>query len=195
MLIDSSYIIFFATAIAVLQIMPVLAQWQEKGGEYLHLDEAFLVPMALLLSPLSASTVFILAVLVAGIMQQRTWYKVLFNAAQMGFSAGGGVWLAREIGGLDGAVIGALLYTILTALFVSLVRMFVESVPFTYSLTNQVPLRVVMSLSAIILGVAMITSITDHPEIFPPVAMAVVGAQVWYSRSTQPEIGIVSVYG
>ena len=72
-----------------------------KGDETegLHLDEAFLVPMVLLLPPVGVLVGFAAAAVVAHLIHRRPLLKVAFNAGQLVTAAGAAVALFRLLGG------------------------------------------------------------------------------------------------
>ncbi|HVM02336.1 MAG TPA: EAL domain-containing protein [Acidimicrobiales bacterium] len=119
--------LLFGLGIAALQIAPVRVS-HEGQGEYLHLEEAFLVPMALYLTPPETLAALGAAVAVGEAWHRRGWLKGMFNVGQTVAAAGLGLGVGRLLGAragdlsdqaLFGAAAGALTYSAASMLLVA----------------------------------------------------------------------------
>lgn len=164
-------IMLFAVGLASLQILPVIAQ-DNREKEYLHFDEAFLIPMFIALSPIQVMLTMALAISVSSSLLGRAWYKTLFNTAQMSIAALLGGYLALSGTGLTGAVIGATVYAVLTASAVFVLFRYVLKVEWE----SNIPFRSVVLGTSLVLGIVMSTRL----DLTPIVATATVGIQMGY---------------
>lgn len=170
---------FFLMGLAAIQVIPALVPHASEG-ENLYLDESFLVPMTLMLALPEILMVFGVAVFLAHAWKRMPWYKMGFNVGQVMLSATFGFMVASVVGGLLGAVLGGVVYAALSALAVNGIVSYVQGTRFLDGLRDTLPFRTVMLASSVLLGAAMNVAIVSRPEIFPPVAMGVIGLQMWY---------------
>ncbi len=179
-----SEIILFLVGLGALQIIPTLVPHPAgREGENLFLDEAYLVPMVLALKSYETALIFAAVVFFVHVVQNKSHVKTLFNTIQIAFAAGAGALIGSLIGSLPGAVIGAIVYAAMSALTVGVLLSRLEQRPFKEWLFNDIGFRIAMLVSSLSLGVCMQIAITGYPEIFPLVAMGVVGFQMAYQRA------------
>jgi hypothetical protein len=95
--------VFFTIVLAVFQTAPLRLR---HGGETetLQLEETFVIPMALLLSPLETVLGIGLAVAFGHVWERRDASKTLFNLGQMITAAGVGVLVSQLLGAETGRV-------------------------------------------------------------------------------------------
>lgn len=171
--------ILFATGLTAIQVFPILMPGAVNEAEHLNLDETFLVPMILLMGPVLVAAAMGLSVLASHAVSRKVWYKMLFNMGQRMLAAGVSAWVGHLIGGVFGAVAGGMLFAVLTMLAVNGLISVLDHVPLSRRLLADVPLRVVLVSSALVLGVAMART----PSMFAPIAFACVGAQMWFQQA------------
>lgn len=178
-------IILFATGIVAVQSLPVFMSHGDNR-EAIQIEEAFMISMFMLLSTLAMVSAISLAVLIYSTILQREWYKILFNLVNSGVAIAIATISAQAIGGLNGAVVGAILYTVLTAVGLAILFKFLHS-----NFNLDLPFRSVMLGTAILLGIAMFSS----PALMPLVAIATVGTQMWYqqTRSPKPILAVIPI--
>ena|SRR5581483_6011486 len=116
-----------AAAAITLQIAPIRLG-HDAQSEYLHLDEAFLVPMAIFLSAPEMAVGLALAVLAGNLWHRRGWMRTAFNSGQAAATAAVGASVARAAGAGTGAftgrsaaaaVAGVLVYSVLSMVAVA----------------------------------------------------------------------------
>lgn len=169
-------IILYATGIAAVQLLPV---YMSRNGtrEAIQIEEAFLVSMFLLLNIFTLVSALVLSGLACGILLKREWYKTLFNSINSGVAAIIAMIAAKWVGGLNGAVVGGLMYAGLTAIGLSILFKLIH-IKFNLDL----PFRSIMIGTALVLGIAMYSS----PALMPLVAFVTIGTQMWYQRTPTP---------
>ena len=173
--------ILFATGIAAVQILPVYV-FHNDSREAIQIEEAFMISMFMLLGVAAMVSAVSLAILTYSTVLHREWYKILFNLVNSGIAVAIATVAAHSIGGLNGAAVGATIYTISTAVGLSVLFKFLHA-----KFTLDIPFRSVMLGTAIILGLAMYSS----PAAMPIVAIATVGTQMWYQQVRAPEMATV----
>jgi diguanylate cyclase (GGDEF)-like protein len=183
--------IFFTLALAALQGRPVRVA-HEGQLENLQLDEAAFVPMALLLSPLEAMLALGLAVLFGHVILRKGVLKTSFNLGQMLFSSAVGLAIAHAIGmrpnhlgvrELVAAVVGGLVFTILSAVAVALIVVVAQSSSLRTTLLDGATVRLTTWLGSFSLGVLLVAATLTHEWVLPLVIAPFVMLQVSYSRA------------
>jgi uncharacterized membrane protein len=178
-----SLIILFLVGLLAIQIIPTLVPHPAgREAESLFLDEAYLIPMMLALKSYETILLLVASVFIVHIMEDKSRIKTLFNTVQITFAISVGVLVSTLIGGLLGAIIGALVFSVISSISVGLLISKIEHRPFMEGFRNDIWFKLTMTASALALGVCMQISITGHPEVFPLVAMGVVGFQMAYQR-------------
>lgn len=174
-------IILFATGIAAVQIIPVYV-FHDEQSEALQIEEAFMISMFMLLNVFAMVAAVSLAIITNHTLNKKPWYKLLFNLINSGIAAAASITAAHTIGGLTGAAMGALIYTILTAtgIFLLFKKLGVQ-------FTLDLPFRIVMLGTAIILGLAMYT----NPAAMPIIAILTIGTQMWYQSTRRPILSLI----
>ncbi|MDQ3945246.1 MAG: EAL domain-containing protein, partial [Actinomycetota bacterium] len=127
----------FAVFLALSWTFPLRVLRQEETVAY-HLDEAFLVAMALLVPPLGIVLAFGTAVLVSHLALRRPMIRAVFNTAVMLTSTGLALGAVRLVGGQSGAqpldlaavVIGAAVFLVVNSIFVASVISVIEEQSF-----------------------------------------------------------------
>lgn len=179
-----SLIILFLVGLLAIQIIPTLVPHPAgREAESLFLDEAYLIPMMLNLKSYETIILLVASVFIAHVMEDKSRIKTLFNTAQIALAISVGVFIGSLIGNLAGAIVGAFVFSIISSVAVGLLISRLEQRPFMEGFKNDIWFKLTMTVSALALGVCMQISITGHPEVFPLVAMGVVGFQMAYQRT------------
>ena len=164
--------VILMVAATTLQIAPVRLG-HDGHSEFLHLDEAFLVPMAIYLSAPEAALAIGLSSLAGNLWHRRGWMRTAFNSGQAAATAALGFtvasWFGAGTGDFTGgtalaAVTGVLVYSLLSMLAVAGIINLAQCTPITETLRDGFGVRIATWGSALSLGV-LIT--------------AAIGVQVW----------------
>ena len=106
--------LIFALVLTAVLTLPTV--WLgDVEYEAINLEETILIPMFLFLSKTDLVLSIVLASALTSIFLDRPWYKFAFNAVQLSIAALIGSLFATS---LNGAIVGALIYSSLTAFFV-----------------------------------------------------------------------------
>ena len=170
-------IILFVAGIVAVQIIPI-SFFHGDLLEQIQTEEAFMISMFMLLSTLSLVYAMGLATILSNLMLKRPWYKLVFNLINSTIAVILASVTAHFIGGLNGAAIGAILYTVLTATGVFLLFRYMHT-----RLLLDIPFRTIILGTSLLLGLAMYTNLA----IMPIIAMIAVGMQMWYQSTKSPE--------
>ena len=135
-----------------------------------------MIPMFMMLSPLNVVLSLSLALCVSHIILKRMWYKLLFNIGQMSLAAFVGSLFGHS---LNGAILGAATYYILTAFFIWTLFTFVLHAPWEKNFS----LRFIMMSTSILMGIFMATNLA----LFPLIATLAMVAQFMYYQLYQGE--------
>ena len=153
----------FGLGIASLQIVPLRLS-HEGQGENLHIEEAFLVPMALYLTPAESLTVLGCAGLLGQVWHRRGWFKSVFNTGEMVTAAAAGLAVSRLLGARvgdlgDGALLaaaaGGVVYAAVSMLLVTGVIAAVQRTRYMELLRGGLEVRVTTWIVSIAVGVMM----------------------------------------
>src|SRR5205807_852148 len=87
-------------AAATLQVAPIRLG-HEAESENLHLDEAFLVPMAVYLSTPEVAAGIAVAAVVGNLWHRRGWLRTTFNTGQIAATTSVGATVAHAVGAGD----------------------------------------------------------------------------------------------
>jgi diguanylate cyclase (GGDEF)-like protein len=174
-----------------LQIAPVRLG-HDGQSEYLHLDEAFLVPMAVYLSPPEVAAGLGIAALAGNLWHRRGWMRASFNSGQAAATAAVGATVARAAGAGAGtftgrsalaAVAGVLVYSVLSMLAVAGIICLAQSTSFTATLRDGVGVRLATWGSALSLGVLITAAIQGHAWVLVTAVVPIAMLQFSYRRA------------
>jgi diguanylate cyclase (GGDEF)-like protein/PAS domain S-box-containing protein len=183
--------ITFAVGIAVLQVMPLRLS-HEGQGEIIHLEEAFLVAMALFLSPFAALLALGGAVCFCHTWHRRGWLKTSFNTGEFVVSGGIGVGVSRLLGASTGdlsthaiiaASVGVLVFAVLSMLAVAMIITVVQQGRFRDSVFDGVEVRLATWASALAVGVLIASAMDRHIWTLPVTVLPIAMLQLIYSRA------------
>ncbi|MDQ1438490.1 MAG: hypothetical protein QOK43_2119 [Acidimicrobiaceae bacterium] len=183
--------ITFAVGIGVLQVMPLRLS-HEGQGEIIHLEEAFLVAMALFLSPFEALLAVGGAVCFGHTWHRRGWLKTSFNTGQFVLSSGIGIGVSRLLGASTGdlstrailaASAGVLVFAMLSMLAVASVITFVSLGRFRDNIFDGVEVRLATWASALAVGVLIASAMDRHLWTLPVTVLPIAMLQLIYSRA------------
>src|SRR5688572_28283718 len=180
------------TAAAVtLQIAPVRLG-HDGESEHLHLDEAFLVPMAVFLSPPEVAIGIGIASLAGNLWFRRGWMRTAFNTGQATATAAVGGIVAHSLGTATGifnvrsgiaAVAGVLLYSVLSMLAVARIICLAQGSSFWATLRDGVDVRLATWGSALSLGVLITAAIDGHGWVLVSAVVPIAMLQFAYRRA------------
>jgi len=178
-------------AAATLQVAPVRLG-HEAESEYLHLDEAFLVPMVVYLSTSEVAAGVAIAALVGNLWHRRGWMRTTFNAGQMtataaiaaivgqATGAGSGAFTGRAAGA---AVLGVLVYSVLSMLAVAGIICVAQGTPVSATLRDGVGVRLATWGSALSLGVLITAAVDGHNWVLVTAVVPIAMLQFAYRRA------------
>jgi diguanylate cyclase (GGDEF)-like protein/PAS domain S-box-containing protein len=178
---------FFLVAICVVHLLP-LRIWHNGEAENVQLDEAMFVPMALMLSPVELVSVIGFSMAFASLVSRRGAAKTVFNAGQGTTAAAIAVLVTRllgasieshaTVGSVTAAVIGAFIFTALSAVSVAAVISVAQGTPFRTSVLDGIGIRVATWAGSLCLGVLLAFAIVSHPWLLLVVSVPVIVLQV-----------------
>jgi diguanylate cyclase (GGDEF)-like protein len=180
-----------AAAAITLQIAPVRLG-HDGHSEYLHLDEAFLVPMAVYLSAPEVAAGIGLASLAGNIWHRRGWMRTAFNSGQAAATAsvGAGVagYLGAGAGGFTGrtalaAVVGVLVYSVLSMMAVAGIITLAQGTSISATLRDGLGVRLATWGSALSLGVLIAAAIELHAWVLVTAIVPIAMLQFAYRRA------------
>jgi diguanylate cyclase (GGDEF)-like protein/PAS domain S-box-containing protein len=169
-------------ALTVVVLFP-LHLTHRADSEAIRLEEAFFVPMVLLLPPMPTVAALGLATAIACVAHRRGVLKTAFNAGMISASAGVGVAIATLGGGSDGvtirsgiaAFVGGLVFCCASALAVSGVISVAQGVPFRPVFMHGAQVRLATWIGSLSLGVAVAVAIDQgHTGLALAIAPALV---------------------
>jgi diguanylate cyclase (GGDEF)-like protein len=183
--------VILAAAAITLQIAPVRLG-HDGHSEYLHLDEAFLVPMAVYLSPPEVAAAIGLAALAGNLWHRRGWMRTAFNSGQAAATAAIGATVAGFLGAGTGlftgrtavaAVAGVLVYSLLSMLAVAGIIVLAQGTPLGATLRDGVGVRLATWGSALSLGVLITAAIELHAWVLVTAVVPIAMLQFAYRRA------------
>ncbi|HKY74918.1 MAG TPA: EAL domain-containing protein [Acidimicrobiia bacterium] len=175
----------------LLQIMPVRLS-HEGQGESLHLEETFLLPMAIFLSYPECLLAIAGAVGIGHTWHRRGWRKTVFNTGQLVTSAGIGVGIAQLIGAGPGhptfaavaaAALGVLIYSVLSMVAVGGIITLAQGSRFRDAVLDGLEVRAATWISAQAMGITLAVAMDIWPGILLVAALPGAMLQITYSRS------------
>jgi diguanylate cyclase (GGDEF)-like protein/PAS domain S-box-containing protein len=182
--------LLFAGA-TLLQIMPVRLS-HEGQGESLHLEETFLLPMAIFLSYPECLLALGGAVAIGHTWHRRGWRKTVFNTGQLVTAAGIGVGAAQWLGAGPGrptlaavaaAALGVLIYSALSMLAVAGIITLAQGSRFRDAVLDGLEVRAATWISAQAMGITLAVAMDIWPGILIVAALPGAMLQITYSRS------------
>ena len=181
----------FGFGIGVLQVMPLRLS-HEGQGEIIHLEEAFLVAMALFLSPFEALLALGSAVCFGHMWHRRGLLKTSFNTGQFVLSGGIGLGVSRLLGTSTGdlstasivaATIGVLVFAVLSMLAVATIITIIQQGRFRDNVFDGVEVRIATWASALAVGVLIASAMDRHMWTLPVTVLPLAMLQLIYSRA------------
>ncbi len=183
---------FILTAAAItLQIAPVRLG-HDGQSEYLHLDEAFLVPMAIYLSAPEVVLGIGLSSLAGNLWHRRGWMRTAFNSGQAAATAAAGAAVATAFGAGAGtftgraalaAVAGVLVYSVLSMLAVAGIIRLAQGAAIVDTLRDGLGVRMATWGSALSLGVLITAAIERHAWVLVTAVVPIAMLQFAYRRA------------
>ena len=183
--------LLLTAAASTLQIAPVRLG-HEAHSEYLHLDEAFLVPMAVYLAAPEVAVGLGIAALAGNLWHRRGWMRTTFNSGQAAVTAALGATVARSAGAGVGvfsgrtalaAVAGVLVYSVLSMLAVAGIICLAQGTSFSDTLRDGVGVRLATWGSALSLGVLITAGIEGHAWVLVTAVVPIAMLQFAYRRA------------
>ena len=179
------------TGATLLQVMPVRLS-HESEGESLHLEETFLLPMAVFLSAPECLLAIGAAVAIGHTWHRRGWRKTVFNTGQLVTAAGVGVGIAQRLGAgpgratpaaLAAAGAGVLIYSVLSMLAVAGIITLAQGSRIRDSVVDGLDVRAATWISAQAMGVTLAVAMDRWPAMLVVTAVPAAMLQLTYSRS------------
>ena len=183
--------VLFGLGIAGLQVVPLRVS-HDGQGENLHLEEAFLVPMALYLTPAETLAVLATAVLVGQAWHRRGVLKAAFNIGEMVAAAGAGLGVSRLLGAgvghlenraLLGAAVGGLVYSVVSMLEVAAIITAVQRSPYFEIVRDGIVVRLVTWTASLAVGVLLAVALTGRLWLLVLMAAPVAMFQIACARA------------
>jgi diguanylate cyclase (GGDEF)-like protein len=183
--------LILAAAATTLQVAPVRLG-HDAHSEYLHLDEAFLVPMAVYLSAPEVAAAIGFASLVGNLWHRRGWMRTTFNSGQAAATAAVGATVAGFLGAGTGdftaqvalaAVAGVLVYSVLSMLAVAGIITLAQRTPLAETLRDGLGVRLATWGSALSLGVLITAAIELHGWVLVTAVIPIAMLQFAYRRA------------
>jgi diguanylate cyclase (GGDEF)-like protein/PAS domain S-box-containing protein len=181
----------FAMGIAVLQVMPLRLS-HEGQGESIHLEEAFVVAMALFLSPFEALLALGSGVCFGHVWHRRGWLKTSFNTGQIVAAAGVGLGLSRLLGASTGDLstrsivassIGVLVFAVMSMVAVATIISIVSQGRLRDNVFDGFEVRLATWASALAVGILIASAMDRHLWTLPVTVLPIAMLQLIYSRA------------
>jgi diguanylate cyclase (GGDEF)-like protein/PAS domain S-box-containing protein len=183
--------LLFGVGMAGLQIVPMRVS-HEGQGENIHLEEAFLVPMALYLTPGESLAVVATAVLVGQLWHRRGLLKASFNIGEMVAAAGAGIAVSRLLGARVGALgdralfaaaVGSLVYAVISMLLVAGVITAVQRGPYLDTVRDGLLVRLVTWTASLAVGVLLAAALEGRLWLLLLMAVPIAMFQIATARA------------
>jgi diguanylate cyclase (GGDEF)-like protein/PAS domain S-box-containing protein len=160
----------FAAILLAAELFP-LHLTHDGDSEALHLEEALLVPMILLLPSLQTLLVVVAAVAVSSLVSRRGLLKLTFNTGLMALGTAVAILVARLLGAsgpvtgrdIAAAVLGVLVFCALSAVVVTFVISVAQEASFRRLLLDGAAVRVLTWTGALALGVLVAMAAAARP--------------------------------
>jgi diguanylate cyclase (GGDEF)-like protein/PAS domain S-box-containing protein len=182
----------FAAAMVTMELLP--AHLTHRGdSEALRLEEAFIVPMTLLLAPVEVVSVVLISVAVAGTARRRGWLKTAFNTGVMGTCAAAGTGIAHLLGlggavtarDLAAAVVGGLVLCVVSTAAVAGIISVVQGAAFRAILLDGALVRVATWFGSLSLGLLVAMAALAQPYSLLVAVIPLVVLQVAFTGATR----------
>ncbi len=160
----------FTAAILISQWAPIRLTHRGQS-EGIRMEEAFFVPMAVLLSPVESLITVAAAIGFSAVLSGRGLAKGVFNTGMLTFAWGLGLGVAHWIG-LDGSlggrevaavVTGGLVFCAASSILVAGIISLASGSPFRGVLFDGTPVRLGTWLGSLSLGVLAVMAAEGHP--------------------------------
>ncbi len=160
-------------------IWPIL-MYSRGSSRAFHLDEGYLIVMALVLPPAGALLAFVVSTTVAQAVRRRTGVKSLFNVSQITVSAAAGLLTAHLLaapagrlsaGALAAAVAGACVYFLVNAVALAAILTASGAERFFGTLTDGIESRLLLLAGAVALGLVSAMAVSHDPAMTPLVIL------------------------
>ena len=183
--------VVFGVGILLLQVMP-LSLSHEGQGEALHLEEAFLIAMALFLAPFEALVAMGISVAIGHTWHGRGVLKSSFNTGVFVTCGGIGFGVARVLGASTGDLstkaivassVGVLVYAVLSMLAVAQIISVVSDSRFRDNVFDGVEVRAATWISALAVGILVASAMDRHLWTLPVTVLPIAMLQLIYSRA------------
>ena len=178
-------------AAATLQVAPIRLG-HEAESENLHLDEAFLVPMAVYLSTPEVAAGIAIAALVGNLWHRRGWLRTTFNTGLIAATTAVGATVAHAVGAGTGAfsgraalaaTLGVLVYSVLSMLAVAGIIALAQGLSMSDTLRDGVGVRLATWGSALSLGVLIAAALDGHSWVLVTAVVPIAMLQFAYRRA------------
>ncbi len=173
----------FVVALTAAELYP-LHLTHEGQSEALRLEEAFFVPMAVLLTPAQTLLAVGAAMAVASVTSaRRAWLKGAFNVGMMTTAAAVGLLVANlpvPGGDVAAAAVGGLAFVLVSAVWVSAVLALAQGQAFRTLLTDGAAIRLATWLGSLSVGVLVALSAQQRPVVLLIAIIPVVVLQFAY---------------
>ena len=178
-------------AAATLQIAPIRLGHVAES-EYLHLDEAFLVPMTVYLSTPEVAAGIAVASLIGNLWHRKGWMRTTFNAGQIAATTALGATVGRAAGAGTGvfsgraalaAALGVLVYSVLSMLAVAGIIAMAQGLSMSATLRDGVGVRLATWGSALSLGVLIAAALDGHSWVLVTAVVPIAMLQFAYRRA------------
>jgi diguanylate cyclase (GGDEF)-like protein len=181
------------TAAITLQVAPVRLG-HDGHTEYLRLDEAFLVPMAIYLSAPEVAVGIGLAELIGNLWHRRGWMRTAFNSGQATATAAVGATVAGAFGAGIGAstftgrtafaaAAGVLVYSVLSMVAVAGIITLAQGTSMRATLLDGIGVRLATWGSALSLGILITAAIELHAWVVVTAVVPIAMLQFAYRRA------------
>jgi diguanylate cyclase (GGDEF)-like protein/PAS domain S-box-containing protein len=175
----------------LLQIAPVRLS-HEGEVEALHLEEAFLVAMAVYLSVPEVLAAMGVAQAIGQLRYRRPWTKAAFNTGQLLLAAGTGTALAHWLGGDPGtfsaravvaAVAGGLVFSVLSMLAVAGIIRLASGTPLRTGVLDGLDIRIATWGGALSMGALIAVAMAQSSWMLAVSILPIGILQLTYRRS------------
>jgi diguanylate cyclase (GGDEF)-like protein len=180
---------FFLVTMAVLQTMP-LRLVHGRQAETLQLEEAFFIPMALMLTPVETLVVLGTAVAFAHVLKRRDMEKTVFNVGQMVTVSAIGLALSRVLGAATGSIAvrsvlaataGGVAFAVCSSLAVAAIITIASRSSFVKVIADGIVVRLATWAGSLSLGVLIVVATHASPWVLPISLLPLAGLQLGYN--------------
>ncbi|MBW3668241.1 MAG: EAL domain-containing protein [Actinobacteria bacterium] len=182
----------FTVGIFVMQVMPLQVSHDPHGGENVHLEEAYLVPMVIAVSAPEAILGVGCAVALGNVWRRRGFLKTTFNAGMYMIATGLAITISRllgastndlSLGSIIAASVGVLVFTLALMTAVSGIVAVAQRVSFAQQVFSGGVVRLATWTSSIAVGVLIASAMATHPWTLPFTILPISMLELIYSRA------------